>query len=95
MDRTRFCCKVMLCNSTFKVATQMLRVTHCLNMVMISVKNCFEIRFQITKLWAGHDFAARSCCDLDLQGSDPNVARDTPSQYGDHFCEIFSKSDFK
>jgi len=31
---------------------------------------------------------------FDLQGSDPNVARDTSSQYGDHFCEIFSKSDF-
>ena len=26
------------------------------------------------KLWAGHDFASRSCGDLDLQGSDPNVA---------------------
>ena len=24
-------------------------------------------------LWAGHDFAARSCCDLDLQGGDPNL----------------------
>ena len=24
-------------------------------------------------LWARHDFAARSCCDLDLQGSDPNL----------------------
>ena len=44
---------------------------------------------------AGHDIAARSCCDLDLQGSDPNVARDTLSQYGDHFCEIFFKSYFK
>jgi hypothetical protein len=40
-------------------------------------------------------FAARSCCDLDLQGSDPNVARDTSSQYGDHFCEIVVKSHFK
>jgi len=27
------------------------------------------------KLWAVHDFATRSCCDLDLQGSDPNVVR--------------------
>jgi len=36
-------------------------------------------------------FAARSCCDLDLQGSDPNVACNTASQYGDHFCEIDSK----
>ena len=37
----------------------------------------------------------RSCCDLDLQGRDPNVVRDTSSQYGDHFCEIVVKSDFK
>jgi len=47
------------------------------------------------KLWAGHYFAARSCCDLDLQGSSPNVANDTLSQYGDHYCVIVSKSDFK
>ena len=46
-------------------------------------------------LWTGHDLAERSCCDLDLQGSSPNVVCDTSSQYGDHFCEIFSKSDFK
>ena len=38
-------------------------------------------------LQTGHNFAARSCCDLDLQCSDPNAARDTSSQYGDHFCE--------
>jgi len=44
---------------------------------------------------AGHDFTARSCCDLELQSSNPNVARDTSYQYGDHFCEIFLKSDFK
>ena len=31
------------------------------------------------KLWAGHDFVARSCCDLDLHGSDPNVACNTSS----------------
>jgi hypothetical protein len=73
---------------TFKVATQMLRATHRLNMVIISVKY-FKIRLQIMKLWTGHDFAARSCCDLDIQGSDPDVACDTSSQYGDHFCEIF------
>jgi len=24
-------------------------------------------------LWAGHEFAARSRCDLDLQGRDPNL----------------------
>jgi len=79
---------------TFKEATQLVRATHGLNMVIIS-KNSFKIRLQITKLWAGHDFDARSCCDLDLQGSDPNVARDTSSQYGTHFCEMVSKSDFK
>jgi hypothetical protein len=28
-------------------------------------------------------------CDLDLQGSEPNVARDTSSQYDDHIYEIF------
>ena len=26
---------------------------------------------------------------------DPNVVRDTSSQYGDNFCEIVVKSDFK
>ena len=42
-------------------------------------------------------FDARSCCDLDLQGqgSDPNIACDTASQYVDQFCEIVSKWDFK
>jgi len=49
----------------------------------------------MTMLWAELDFAAMSCCDLDLQGRDPNVARDTSTQYGDQFCEIVSKSDFK
>jgi len=39
-----------------------------------------------------------SCLTLhstDLQGSNPNVAFDTSSQYGDHFCEIVVKSKFK
>ena len=31
----------------------------------------------------------------DLQGSNRNVAFDTSSQYGDHFCEIVLKSNFK
>ena len=31
------------------------------------------------------------CCDLDLQGRDPNVACDTMSQNGDHICEIVLK----
>ena len=47
------------------------------------------------KLWGGHNFAANSRCDLDLQGSNPNLAHDTLSQYGGHFCEIFLKSDNK
>jgi len=34
-------------------------------------------------------------CDLDLQGSDQNVASETSSQYGDHFCEIVVKSDIE
>jgi len=51
--------------------------------------------YQIRKLWSGHDFAATSCCDLDLKGSDLNVARDMSSQYGDHFCEIVLKAYFK
>ena len=44
---------------------------------------------------ASHDFAARSCCDLGLQGSNPNVARDKLSQYGNHLCEIVIKFDLK
>ena len=38
-----------------------------------------KIRHQITKLWTGLDLAARSGCDLDLQGNDPNIVRDTSS----------------
>jgi len=41
-----------------------------------------------------HGFAARSCCDRDLQGSQQNFVRNTSSQYGDHFCEIVFKSYF-
>jgi hypothetical protein len=33
--------------------------------------------------------------ELDLQGSDPNVACQTTIQYGDHLCEIVVKSDLK
>ena len=58
-------------------------------MMVINVK---KIRLQITKLWAGHEFAVRSCCDLDLQGSSLNVAIDTSSQNGDHSCEKVFKS---
>jgi len=64
---------------TFKVAAaQMLHATRRLNMVIIFV-NLFRNLTKITKLWAGHDFAARSRCDLDLQGRDLNVARDLSS----------------
>ena len=49
---------------TFKVATQMLRATRRLNMVIIFLWNIFEIPLQITTLWAGHDFATRSCFDI-------------------------------
>jgi len=44
---------------------------------------------------ARHDFAARSSCDLGIQGSNPNVACDTLSQYDDHSCEIVVKFYFK
>jgi len=59
------------------------------------VKSSCKFRLQITKFWARHDFAARSCCDLGLQGSKPNVARVTLSPYGDHSCEIVLKFDYK
>jgi len=59
------------------------------------VKSSCKIRLQITKFWARHDFATRSCCDLGLQGSNQYVARDTLSQYGDHSCEIVVIFDFK
>ena len=39
-------------------------------------------------LYAGLDFAAMPCCDLDPHHSDPNIACDPASQNGDHFCEI-------
>jgi len=68
---------------------------HMVSIWWLFLWNSFKIQLQITKLWAGHDFDARSCCDLDLQGSDPNDARYMSSQYGDHFCEIVLKSDFK
>ena len=54
---------------TFKRATLMLCATCCLNMAIISVKK-FKNPTSNKKLWAGHNFASRSCCDL----SDSNVA---------------------
>ena len=53
------------------------------------------MELQITKVWAGNDFAAMSCCDLHLQGIDTKVVCDISSQYGDHFCERVLRSDFK
>jgi len=53
------------------------------------------MRLKITKLLAKHEVSTRSCCDLDLQGSDLNVARDTLSRYVDHICEKVLKSNFK
>jgi len=40
---------------------------------------------------AEHTLAARPCCDLDIKGSDPNVACDTATLYGDHFCKVVLK----
>jgi len=40
-------------------------------------------------------FDAKSYCDLDLQGIDPNIVCNTLSQYGCHFCEIVVKSNYK
>jgi len=75
-------------------ACVMLRATR--NLIWCSfLLNILEIHLQRTKLGGGHDFAASSCCDLDIQGSDPHVARDKSSQYGDHFCEIVLKNDFQ
>jgi len=79
---------------TFKVATQMLRATRRFNKVIISLKY-FKIQLQLTKLCTGLGFAAKSCCDLDPQGINPNVARDKSFQYGYYFNERVLKSDFK
>jgi len=94
MGRTQFLCKVMMWPWPSRK-----RPNWCARHVVLIwwsfIWNSFKIPLQITMLWTGLDFAARSCCDLDLQGSDPIGARHTWSQYGDHFCEIVSKSDFK
>jgi len=92
--QTQFFCKVMLWPWPSRKGPKCC-ARHVASIWWSFLWNIFEIRLQITKLLAGHYFSARSCCDLDLQGSDPNVARDTSSQYGDHFCEIFSNCDFK
>jgi len=41
----------------------------------------------------GHDFAARSCSDLDLKGETQMLR--ARRQHGGHFFKIVSKSDFK
>jgi len=65
MGRTRFYWKVMLwpwpSRQQPKCCTR-----HVVSIWWSFLQNCFETWLQITKLWAGHDFAARSCCDLDL-----------------------------
>jgi len=64
-----------------KKATQMLLVTRHLIIVIRSVKYLFNPA-------SNDDFAAKSCWDLDLHGSDPNVAHGMSSHYGDQFYEI-------
>jgi len=76
-----------------KVATQMLHATRSLNMVIISVK---VVKFDFkSQSYGPETILLKSYCDLDLQGRDPNVVRDTSSQHGDHLCEIVFKKDFK
>jgi len=43
-------------------------------------------------LWAGNYFAERSYCDLDLQGSDPNLVHDMLSNHGDHLYDFFNRT---
>jgi len=57
---------------TFKVSTQ-IRSWHVVSIWWSLLCNTCKIRLQITKLWAGHDFAAKSCFDLDLQVSNPRL----------------------
>jgi len=70
MGRTRFWWKVML----WPWPSRKWHNSCAWHVVLIwwsFLWNSFKMRLQILKLWAGHDFDARSCCDLDLQGSDP------------------------
>jgi len=94
MGQTRFCCKVMLCLDLQGSDPNVMHDTSS-QYVKHFCEIDFKSDFKKRRLWAGHDFAARSCCDIDLQGSNPNVVRDTSSQFVDHFCEIDFKSDFK
>jgi len=73
MGRTRFSCKVMLWPWLSKKPPKCCS-RHGNSIWWSFLWNNFKIRLQITKLWARHDFASSSCCDLDLQGSDQNVA---------------------
>jgi len=59
---------------TFKVATQ-ISVRHVISVWLLFLWNSSKIKLKMM-LGVGHNFAARSCCNLDLQGSDPNVKRD-------------------
>jgi len=58
------------------------------------VKNGCKIRLQ-KKLWGGYDLVQGHDVTLTFNVATPNVAYDTSSQYGDHFYEIYLKSDFK
>ena len=94
MGQIRFCCKIMLWPWPLKKRPK------CCARYVISIWwsclwNSCKIWLPITKSWTGHGFTARSCCDLDLQGINPNVVRNTSSPYGDHFCKIVLKSNFK
>jgi len=79
---------------TFKVETQILCATHPRTMVIISVKQCGNPTSK-NKVMGRTRFCFKVMCDLDFQGRDPNVARDTSSHYGDHFCATIWRSDFK
>jgi len=69
-------------NLTLKVATQMLRAPHALNMVIISVK----IRRQVTMLWAGHEFGTHGRTD----GRKNNLAtKCSPNFFKEHNNNIF------
>jgi len=69
---------------TFNVATQILRATRRLNMVIIYV-GWFLNPTSNNKFLGRTRLSATSCCDIDLHCSHPIVARDTSSTYGDYF----------
>ena len=78
MGQTLLCCMVMLWPWPSRKRPKCC-FWHVVSIWWSILWNSLKIRYQITKLWAGHHNAARSCCDLELQGSNPNVAHDTSS----------------